>query len=302
VVTAAVIVIAAGGLALATWASGSGQRQPQAPATLAGTPQPASSSALPRQAQQPSPAQSPVPPDGQCQPQGQGHTAAVPLCALPAGTPGVTLVIVSGVPSIAVRVAGRDDPGMQGNLVLAATAGDYGARPELGVVGGAGAGRSGQGGDAGPVVGLSLEPAGTAAGGAFAGGAALSVTLSAGVTWQLDFGGGTSQTTVDLAGGQVAALDFGQGSSQVAVTLPRPRGTVLLKLDGGASQLLVSVPAGVPARVTARDGASEVTLGGATYRGIAAGTVLTQPGYGAAAGRLDVDAASGVSQVTIAAG
>jgi hypothetical protein len=156
----------------------------------------------------------------------------VPLCALPASTPVVTLLIVSGVPSIAVRVAGRGD----------------------------------------------------------------------GATWQLDFGGGTSQTTVDLAGGQVAGLDFGQGSSQVSLTLPRPRGTLLLKLAGGASQLLVSVPAGVPARVTAEDGASEVTLGGATYRGVAAGTVLTQPGYGTAAGRLDVDAASGVSQVTITAG
>jgi len=224
----------------------------------------------------------------------------VPLCALPASTPVVTLVIVSGVPSIAVRVAGRGDPGIQGNLVLAATASDYGARPELGVVGG-GTGRSGQGGDAGPVVGLSLQPAGTAAGGAAPGGAALSVTLSAGATWQLDFGGGTSQTTVDLAGGRVAGLDFGQGSSQVTVTLPRPRGTLVLKLAGGASQLLVSVPAGVPARVTAENGASEVTLGGATYRGIAPGTVLTQPGYGTAAARLDVDAASGVSQVIIAA-
>jgi hypothetical protein len=298
VVAATVIVIAAGGLALATWASGSGQRPPRAPATLAGTPQPASSpaQALPRQAPRPSPA--PSPPNGQCQPLGQGHAAAVPLCALPASTPAVTLVIVSGVPSIAVRVAGRDDPGMQGNLVLAATAGDYGARPELGVVGG-GTGRSGQGG---AVVGLSLQPAGTVAGGAAPGAAALSVTLSASATWQLDFGGGTSQTTVDLAGGQVTGLDFGQGSSDVAVTLPRPRGTLLLKLDGGASQLLVSVPAGVPARVTAGDGASEVTLGGATYRGIAAGTVLTQPGYGTAAGRLDVEATAGVSQVTIAAG
>ena len=42
--------------------------------------------------------------------------------------------------------------------------------------------------------------------------------------------------------------------------------------------------------------------GGATHRGIAPGTVLTQPGYGSAAGRLDVAAASGVSQLTIAAG
>jgi hypothetical protein len=215
----------------------------------------------------------------------------VPLSALPAGgRQAVTLVIVSGVPSVSVRAAP-----MAGTLIRAATGSQYGARPVLGVERGPGA--AGAGG--GTVVGLSLAPA-QAAGGP-AGGASLSVTVSPGVAWQLDFGGGTSQTMVDMTGGQVAGLAFGMGSAGITVTLPRPRGTVTLRLEGGASQLAVSVPAGVPARVTAGDGAGQVTVGGTSYSGIGAGTVITQPGWAAATGRLDISATSGVSQVTVAA-
>jgi hypothetical protein len=123
--------------------------------------------------------------------------------------------------------------------------------------------------------------------------------VSSAVTWQLDFGGGTSQTSVNMTGGHVAGLAFGLGSASVQVALPRLDGTAVLRLEGGASQLAVSVPAGVPARVTAADGAARVALGASAWSGIAAGTVLAQPGWAAAAGRLDIDATSGVSQVTV---
>jgi hypothetical protein len=90
------------------------------------------------------------------------------------------------------------------------------------------------------------------------------------------------------------------GSSAVTVALPRPQGTLVLRLAGGAGQLAVSVPAGVPARVIAGNGAGQVTIGGKTWTGVAGGTVITQPGWAAAAARLEVDATAGVSQVTIA--
>ncbi|HEY6790376.1 MAG TPA: hypothetical protein VI365_24030, partial [Trebonia sp.] len=204
----------------------------------------------------------------------------------------VALVIVSGVPSVSVRVAA-----MPGTLVRAATGGGYGARPVLDDL--PGASQDQAAGVPGAAVVLSLAPA-TATGGQ--GGAALSVTLSPDVAWQLDFGGGAGPVAVDMTGGQVAGLDFAQGVSDVSVTLPRPAGTVLLQLEGGASQLAVSVPAGVPARVTAGNGASQVTVAGASYSGIAAGTVITQPGWASATGRVDIDATSGVSQVQVTEG
>jgi hypothetical protein len=260
---AAALVIVAGAAALAAGA-GSPSPRPGAPpaggtASRAGTALPGST-ALPASAAAPESPYAGVPAD---------HVTALPASALPGPAAGagagagrdevVTLVVLSGAPSVSVRV-GR----LGGELLEAATAPGYGARPVAEVNGAGGDARS-----AG-VIGLSLEAAGSAAGAGLAGGAQLSVTLSADVTWQLDFGGGTSQLTADLTGGRVAGLDFGQGSSQVRVTLPRPDGTTLVRLDGGASQL--------------------------------SGTVLAQPGWAGAASRVDVDATTGASQISVTAG
>jgi hypothetical protein len=299
VTVGAVIVLAAGVLAVITWASGSaaGHPSPHAGATQPGAASPASPSAGPSGQGQQSPGQQ----GGQVT-TGAGNVASVPMSALPSGSPGsgmiVALVIVTGVPSVSVHVAV-----MPGTLVQAATEGGYGARPVLDDLPGASLDQAA--GMPGAAVVLSLGPAGAAGGGSQAGGqggAALSVTLSPDVAWQLDFGGSAGPVTVDMTGGRVAGLDFAQGASDISVALPRPSGTVPLRLEGGTSQLAVSVPAGVPARVTAGDGASQVTVGGARYNGIAAGTVITQPGWAAATGRIDIDATSGVSQVQVTQG
>jgi len=277
VAVAAVIVLASGVLAVVTWTSGASGGHPSAGATAA-------------------PGAGPAGPASASAPGGQlvaGNVASVPMPALPAGGSGtiVALVIVSGVPSVSVNVAA-----MPGTLVRATTGGGYGARPVLDDLPGTSQDQA-AGVPAAAVV-LSLTPA-AAPGGAGQAGAALSVTVSPDVTWQLDFGGGAGPVAVNMTGGQVAGLDFAQGVSQASVTLPQPSGTVPLRLEGGASQLTVSVPDGVPARVTAGDGASQVTVGSARYTGVAAGTVITQPGWASATGRLDIDATSGVSQVQV---
>jgi hypothetical protein len=286
---AAVIVLASAILSVATWASGGSSRPLASPA-------PKASAAATAPPGAPGPGRPPASPPQAGQERGQlvtgtGHVAALPASVLPGGGTArqvVTLVIVSGAPSVTVTAAP-----LGGTLVRAVTAGGYGARPVLSAVQGPGTG----GGQA-TTIGVSLAPAGAAAGPA--GHAALALTVSAAVAWQLDFGGGTTSTSVNMAGGHVAGLAFGMGSASVQVALPRLEGTVTLRLEGGASQLSVSAPAGVPARVTAGDGAARVTLGAAAWSGVAPGTVLAQPGWAAAAGRLDIDAASGVSQVTVA--
>jgi hypothetical protein len=305
---AAVIVLAAGVLAVVTWTTGPAAGHPS---SQAGTPtagSPVVGTAQPGASPAGSPSASASGQGQQSQggqlTAGAGNVASVPMSALPSGgAPGpgmiVALVIVSGVPSVSVNVAA-----MPGTLVRAATGGGYGARPVLDDL--PAASQDQAAGVPGAAVVLSLAPAGATDGGSRAGdgqsGAVLSVTLSPDVAWQLDFGGGAGPVAVDMTGGRVAGLDFAQGASDVSVTLPRPSGTVLLRLEGGASQLAVSVPARVPARVTAGDGASQVTVGGASHSGIAAGTVITQPGWALATGRVDIDATSGVSQVQVTEG
>jgi hypothetical protein len=133
------------------------------------------------------------------------------------------------------------------------------------------------------------------------GAAAVTVTLNAAVGWRLVLGGGTTRTTADLRGGRVTGIAFTAGSSVISLALPRPHGSVPVQLAGGASQFLVSLPGGVPARVTAVGGAGEVALEGQDHVGVAGGSVFTTPGWAPGATGFDIDATAGASRVAVTA-
>jgi hypothetical protein len=151
-----------------------------------------------------------------------------------------------------------------------------------------------------PIV-LSLD--GTAPGGPGSPGRgpgyAVTVVLSSAVTWSLDLAGGTQLTKVDLRGAAVAGIAVMAGSDTLDMTLPRPAGTVPLLLAGGVSQFLLSLPAGVPAQVTAGGGAAFISLDGQHLTGVAGGTVVTSPGWAAATARYDIDATAGFSRLAV---
>ena len=83
------------------------------------------------------------------------------------------------------------------------------------------------------------------------------------------------------------------------LTLPRPHGSVPVRLAAGASQFLLSLPEGVPVRLTAAGGAGEITLDGANHVGVAGGSVCTTPGWAPGAAGFDVDATAGAARVTV---
>jgi hypothetical protein len=133
------------------------------------------------------------------------------------------------------------------------------------------------------------------------GASAVTVTLNAAVTWRLDLGGGTTRTVADLRGTQVAGISFTAGADVIDLTLPRPHGSVPVQLAGGASQFLLSLPNGVPARVTAAAGAGEVSLEGQDHAGVAGGSVFTTPGWAPDVAGFDIDATAGAARVTVTA-
>ncbi len=128
---------------------------------------------------------------------------------------------------------------------------------------------------------------------------AVRVVLSSSVVWSLDFAGGTQRTQADLRGGRVGAIAVTAGSDIVDMSLPRPTGTLPFLLAGGVSQFLLSLPGGVPARVTVGGGASSVSVDNQDLTGVAGGTVLTPPGWATATSRFDIDATSGFSSLTV---
>ena len=197
-----------------------------------------------------------------------------------AGRTHAVLQVDSGTPVLDISVAR-----LNGILLRASTPVSAPVRPVLSVPSGP------------PQVVLSLT--GASPGPGRHDGYAVSVVLNSAVTWSLDLAAGTQRTDVDLRGGKVGAIVVTAGSDILDVSLPRPAGTLPFLFAGGASQFLLSVPGGVPVRVTARGGASFLDVEGQDLTGVAGGTVLATPGWAAATSRFDVVAAAGVSRLTV---
>jgi hypothetical protein len=199
------------------------------------------------------------------------HVVSMPLD----GRSRAVLEVKSGTTVLHVSVAR-----LPGTLLRVSTPDHAPVRPEL----------SG----AAPVV-LSLHGAGGDSRAPYA----VNVVLNSSVMWGLDLAGGTQRTTADLRGGKVAGIAVTAGSADLALALPRPEGTLPILLAGGASQCLISVPAGVPARVSAEGGAAQVTLDAQSQTGVAGGTVIASPGWPSATSRLDIDATAGISRLLV---
>ena len=207
------------------------------------------------------------------------------VASLPAdGRSRAALQVVTGTLVLSIRVA---DLGSSGTLLRASTpAGSPPPQLRLASSGGTADGAAHPGRDA--LVLLSAK-----------GASAITVTLNAAVSWQFDFAGGTRRTVADLRGGRVAGITVTKGSDVIDLTLPRPRGSVPVRLAAGASQFLLRLPGGVPVRVTAAAGAGEISLGGLDHTRVADGSVFTTPGWKPGATGFDIDATAGAARVAV---
>lgn len=211
-------------------------------------------------------------------------TLAAPRAAatLTAGErPGATLDVLTGTGALSINVG---NPGAGALLRASTPRGD--PPPRLRDITATGNGQPGQG----TVVELSAP-----------GASAVTVTLSTNVAWRLVLRGGSTRTTADLRGGQVTGIDFLAGSDVISLALPRPDGRVPVRLVGGASQFLLSLPHGVQVRVTAAGGAGEISLAGTDHVGVAGGSVFTTPDWTPHAAGFEVDATAGAARVSVTA-
>ena len=198
------------------------------------------------------------------------HTASLAAT----GQRRATLALVSGAATITVSAAA-----LPGTLVRAWTPTNADVRPQFLLS----TGRAQ----------LFLDATGQSGAGA------ISIQLNRDVTWQLQFTGGSNQTILSLADTKIASIDFTAGASLIQMTLPRPSGTAAITLAGGAGQVSLTVPRGVPTRLRLYGGASAATLGGVTHAGVGRGTVLSSPGWAQAANRYDINAPAGISDISV---
>jgi hypothetical protein len=132
-----------------------------------------------------------------------------------------------------------------------------------------------------------------------AGPGAVEVLLNASVRWSLRLGGGMRQSMIDMGGGTLERLDLAAGATRIEVTLPRPDGTLAVRMTGGVHEFLVHTPAHVPTRVRVGRGAGRVVLDGRTHNGVAPGVLFTPPGWAGTADRIDLDAVAGMGTLTV---
>lgn len=91
-------------------------------------------------------------------------------------------------------------------------------------------------------------------------------------------------------------MDLVAGATRIELDLPVPDRTVPVRMEGGATEFTVHVPAGVATGVRVGGGAASTDVDGARRTGLAGGTVLSTS---TASDRYDVDATAGVSTLVL---
>ena len=124
------------------------------------------------------------------------------------------------------------------------------------------------------------------------------VALNASIPWQIEVRGSLFRTTVDLTGLEVSALTVEGGANRVAVRLPRPSGTVPIRIRGGSSIITIQRPDGTAVRAMMRDGANRVRLDGRPVEWMDQ-TPIESSDYAAAADRYELEFTGGSDQITI---
>jgi hypothetical protein len=134
------------------------------------------------------------------------------------------------------------------------------------------------------------------------GDAAVTVLLNADVRWSMRITGGVRAGVFDLGAAKVDEVDFAGGAARIDLTLPRPAGTLPVRLSGGVNRFEVSTDQGVPVRVRTRRGAGQVKLDGRTDDGVARGASFLSPDWNGSRNRIDLDAVAGVGTLRVGRG
>ena len=127
--------------------------------------------------------------------------------------------------------------------------------------------------------------------------AAVEVVLNSRVTWRLRLIGGVSEQRLDLGDARLSGIDLVGGASRTRLLLPRLNGSLTVRMTGGVSELTVTVPGGPPVRVRVAAGAGSLTVYDERHGGIAAGDLVSSPGWDRATERLYLDLAAGANAV-----
>ena len=125
------------------------------------------------------------------------------------------------------------------------------------------------------------------------------ITLSGRVPWNITGRWGMSHVVADLEDLDLGGLVISGGCSHTAVRLPRPRRWVGVRIGGGAHDVELVRPAGVPVRVRIGGGSSKLAIDDFRLRAGGGKTDWRSPDYDLIEARYDVEIGAGASEVTV---
>jgi len=125
------------------------------------------------------------------------------------------------------------------------------------------------------------------------------VALNARIPWDIEIRDGVSKLTADLRGLDIRSFEVRGGASRVEVTLPRPSGTVPVRVLGGASNVAIHRPEGVAAQVRVGGGSTNLAIDEERFGAVGGEVSLQSPDYEDAPDRYDITITGGASNLTI---
>ncbi len=108
---------------------------------------------------------------------------------------------------------------------------------------------------------------------------------------------GAGEFVMDLHDVRTTDARMNVGASSTTVVLPRPTGDVPVRIEGGASSIVIEIPADVEARVTVTGGL--ISSSSSNPRAIKSGNVIETAGYATAKDRVTVSVNGGASSVSV---
>jgi class 3 adenylate cyclase len=128
---------------------------------------------------------------------------------------------------------------------------------------------------------------------------ASTVTLNGSVPWRIEARGGLAHVTATLEGVQLLGFEVQGGARAIVLSLPRPWGTVPVRLSSGASDLTVHRPARAGARVEVNGGSQNLVFDDQRLGAVGGRTVWQSADYDTAADRYDITILRGARDVTV---
>lgn len=135
------------------------------------------------------------------------------------------------------------------------------------------------------------------AGPRFSGSADVTVRVASDLPLSLAVNAGAGEFLIDLHDVRTTDARLRVGASSTTVVLPRPAGNVPIRIDGGASSIVIEIPADVEARVTLTGGL--VSSSSSNPRAIKTGNVIETAGYATATNRVTVSVTGGASSISV---